>query len=350
MILRLWDTLLAYLRERPYWSRIQPLLTLLSLYLMAIVLGYQYIQWQYGLSPPLSLYLRSYLFRQVTVAFLALGAAAALLHWHSRREAVAARDQAGTTSRRWQRAIAPRLIIGGVVLVVAIPAFIYVSPKRVSHIHVKYLTEPKEFDGYAFVYLLYELNKRQRDWYFEVDFDVFNPDALTSRERGACAGHMYQSLCYATTLAEGRPFIGITSERLGEDYFWQNQGRVSVLSTFGWQQYAPPSTYAFLAYSTIVQSIVIHLNTHCTSLPGGSFRESRVAYGDLFQYTPRRTALKSEILAAHLSPKGEALLLNCFGVRYMATVSSLLTLDWLHSGSVPRNLKTAFRVMEEAAP
>jgi hypothetical protein len=341
MIFRLWESVLDYVKGTPYWSRLQPLFALLSLYLTAAVLAYQYIAWQYGLTPPLALYLRSYLFKQVTVVFLAFGVVALLLivlRWSER--AALPEDAA----RSWRRILAPRLIIAALVLAVTVPLIVHLSPARVSQIRIKFLAEARDFDPYAFVYLAYELNKRQRHWYFELDFDVFNPDALTSAERRVCADDRNQALCYAEMLAKGRAFIGITSARLGEDFFWQNRGPVSAISTFGWQEYAPPSTYDYLAYSVIVQSILIHLNTHCTGLPPAAFRESRVAYGDLFQYTPRRTALKAAILAAHLSPKGEELLLNCFGVDYMTRVASLLSLDWLHSGKVPANLRKAFRV------
>jgi len=341
MIFRLWESVLDYVKGTPYWARLQPLVALLSIYLTAVVLAYQYIQWQYGLTPPLALYLRSYLFRQVTVVFLGLGLAGLLLAGVRRWEQAGAPEGA---MRSWGRFLAPRLTVIAVVLAGTIPLVLHLAPSRASHIRVKLLGQPREFDPYAFVYLLYELNKRQRHWYFEVDFDVFNPTALTSTERRACAENPNEALCYAETLARGRPFIGVTSESLGEDFFWQNRGSVSAVSTYSWQEYAPPSIYDFLAYSVLVQSILIHLNTHCTGLPAAAFRESRVAYGDLFQFTPRRTALKAAILAAHLSPGGEELLLNCFGGDYMARVGALLSLDWLHSGAVPTNLRKAFRV------
>jgi hypothetical protein len=341
VIFRVWESVLDYVKGTPFWSRLQPLFAILSLYLTTIVLAYQYIQWQYGLTPSLALYLRSYLFRQVTVAFLAFGLVAVLLSALRRWEHTVLPEGAVRSSWRY---FAPRVTIAAAVLAVTVPLLLYLAPTRVSHIRVKFLAEPRDVDPYAFVYLLYELNKRQRDWYFELDFDTFNADTLTSAERRACPDDRNQALCYAEVLAQGRPFIGITSTRLGEDFFWQNRGPVSAVSTFGWQDYAPPSTYDYLAYSVMVQSILIHLNTHCTGLPPAAFRDSRVAYGDLFQYTPRRSAMKAAILAAHLSPRGEELLLNCFGPAYVTRVASLLSLDWLHSGKVPANLRRVFRI------
>src|SRR5262245_39718102 len=45
---------------------------MLSLYVTALVLVYQFVEWQYRLSPPLSLFLRSYLVKQVTVVCAAI--------------------------------------------------------------------------------------------------------------------------------------------------------------------------------------------------------------------------------------------------------------------------------------
>jgi len=73
-------------------------------------------------------------------------------------------------------------------------------------------------------------------------------------------------------------------------------------------------------------------------------REARIAYGDLFQYTPKRREMKSVILASHLSPDGEELLFNCFGPEYLSTASKLLTLDWLHAPKVTQNLARGFNV------
>ena len=138
------------------------------------------------------------------------------------------------------------------------------------------------------------------------------------------------------------PFIGITTKKLGEDFFWQNHNQVSVISTYGWRDLAPPSAYEFIVYSIIVNSIVIHLNTYCDGLPEGSFKGSRVSHGDLFQFSPDRAEIKAAILSAHLSQRGEELLFNCFGAEYMNICSDLLSLEWLHSKKVTDNLKKAF--------
>jgi hypothetical protein len=209
------------------------------------------------------------------------------------------------------------------------------------------LSEPgTSFDKYALAYLLYELNKLQRHWYFEVDFDTFDAAELSSAERTACGE---RPLCHARAVAGGGPFIGITTESLGQDSFWQNDRLTSVISTHGWANYAPPSVYEFLAHGIVVQSILIHLNAHCSGLPTGAYAPSRAARGDLFQFAPRRQAMKAEIMAAHLSPSGEELLLNCFGVEYMTTSATVLTLDWMRTRRVEENLRRAFGVTPAAS-
>ena len=91
------------------------------------------------------------------------------------------------------------------------------------------------------------------------------------------------------------------------------------------------------------KSILIHLNGR-GALPPEAFRESRSSVGELFQFSPRRTELKAAILAAHLTPKAEELLLNSFGVEYLTTCENLLRLDWLHSEGVLENLEKSFKV------
>jgi len=90
--------------------------------------------------------------------------------------------------------------------------------------------------------------------------------------------------------------------------------------------------------------MMIHLNGNCSGLPTGAFQVSRLSYGDLFEFTPRRNQLKAAILAAHLSPKGQELLANCFGLEYMNTCNRLLSLDWLQTGRVRDNLEKNFGI------
>jgi hypothetical protein len=223
------------------------------------------------------------------------------------------------------------------------------TPRKASNIRIVFLEDPDpEFNREAFVYLLYELNQRQRQWYFNVDFDVFNKNALTSSELRGCAGER-EALCFAEKVASGQQLIAITTKSLGADHFWLNRGSTSVITTADWKPYVPPSQYEFLVYSVLTQSVVVHLNSQCSGLPEGAFRETREGFGDLFEFSPRRYAMKPAILAAHLSPVQEEVLMNCFGAEYMKATSSLLTLDWMHSDAVRRNLERSFQVNLDAS-
>lgn len=360
MLFKLIDAVIGYVKESAAWPLLRPLLAVLSLYVTALVLVYQYVEWQYRLSPPLPLFLRSYLVKQVTVACAAVvvvvylldrlmrpaGEAAAPAAAGARGDGTPATPAVPGPARRWRLPGRRTLGVVGAVAVVAALAgilFAWLAPRAVANVRVKFLTEP-DVDRYAVTYVLYELNRAQKQWFFEVDFDVFNENALTSRERQQCASERERTLCFAELLAGGRPFIGLTTDPLEDDFFWKNRGPVSVVSTHAWRQYAPPSEYEFVTHAVIVQSVVIHLNAHCTGLPVGAFRESRVSVNDLFQFTPRRHAMKAAILAAHLDRRGELLLFNCFGPEYVAVVGNLLALDWLRTGRVRDNLERAFKV------
>ena len=54
--------------------------------------------------------------------------------------------------------------------------------------------------------------------------------------------------------------------------------------------------------------------------------------------------MKATILAARLSPEEEAMLFNRFGADYMNVCRQLLTLDWLRSERVVKNLAVHFGV------
>lgn len=232
-------------------------------------------------------------------------------------------------------------MIAGVIVVFGTGVLLRLAPHRVSHIKIKFLDSPKSFSEYPFAYIVYELNRSQTDWHFTLDPDTFNRDSRTSSEIEQCGT---DSLCYAKLIAEDQPLIGITESDFDQDSFWMNSGSVSVISAGQWKAFEPPSTYEYLSYSLIVQSTMIHLNRNCSGLPTGAFQESRLSYCDLFEFTPRRNEMKAAILAAHLSPRGQELLANCFGLDYMNTCNRLLSLDWLHAGRVHDNLEKNFGI------
>jgi hypothetical protein len=344
MLLDMWSTITEYFKGKSYWPAVQGLFTLLSLYLTGSVLAYQYLRWQFGLEPRLALFLRSYVFKQISLIALTLFVIGLLFRVIERPRAGSAQGTWAASLRKSASVIGKRAAVAGLVLCVVVPAFNSLTPRKASNIRIMFLEDSDpEFDREAFVYLLYELNQRQRQWYFKVDFDVFNRNALTSSELKACEGER-EALCFAEKAAGGEQLVAITIKSLGADHFWLNRGSTSVITTFDWKPYVPPTQYEYLVYSVLTQSIVLHLNTQCSGLPLAAFRESRAGLGDLFEFSPRRYALKPAILAAHLSPVQEEMLLNCFGPEYMKTTSSLLTLEWLHSESVRKNLQRSFGV------
>jgi hypothetical protein len=341
--------LTEYLKEKPYWSAIRPTVTLLSLYSATCVIAYEYLQAQYSLAPLrigeaklplLNLFLHSYVFKQITLVATTIAVVGLFFRILDRKGASAGQPGWGERMRRYRWPFLKRAIV---VLAIAIPLFRRSMPRGVGNVRVLFLQDPDlEFDQSAFVYLLYELNARQSRWHFDVKFDVFNMTAHAD-EIQACEGEPLW-ICLAEKEAAGHPLIALTTEPLGTDHFWQNRANVSVITTADWKPYVPPSMYEYLTYSVILQSLLIHLNTECSGLPSASFEESRIGFGDLFEFSPERYAMKPAILSAHLSPVQQVMLMNCFGADYVNTSSSLITLGWLRSDPVRRNLKINFRV------
>jgi hypothetical protein len=113
------------------------------------------------------------------------------------------------------------------------------------------------------------------------------------------------------------------------------------VSTADRAAYAPLSTYEYLAYCLVLQSLAIHLDVN-GGLPPGAFEDQPRSHGGLFQFVPEKRALKASMLAARLSPGEEALLLNRFGPAYVSACAELLTMDWLYAERVRGNLERAF--------
>ena len=342
MLLDLWNIIRDYFKNR--WPTVQWLFALGSLYFTASILGYEYLRWEYGLASEIRLYLRSYLFREITVITLTLAITGLLFSVVDRVSDPAKRGRWPAAMRKHGHAIVRRGALLGLVLCVAVPAMISLVPHRAKDISILFLDDPgTDFDQSALVYLIYALNQRQRQWYFHVEFDVFNKNALTTEEQHECEGDL-AALCYAEKAGAGRPLIAITTQPLVNAHFWQNRGGTSVITTADWKPYAPPSMYEYLIYLLLVQSIAVHLNTQCSGLPATAFRESRTAFGDALAFDPRRYAMKAEVLAAHLLPWQKERLLNCFGADYLNSASSLLSMEWLRSDTVAKTLERDFGV------
>ncbi|TKJ38901.1 MAG: hypothetical protein CEE38_04175 [Planctomycetes bacterium B3_Pla] len=353
----MWADLFAsafeHIKGTRFYQKIERLLAIGCLFVTVHVLTYKYIEWWYHLSLELGLYLRGYLFKLITLCFLlVLGVVLIIsrpVEKTGRQEMNRLRQflRKHTMVILWRSAC---VILGAFLFALAT---LYVLPQRADNIKIGFLTEPEEagFDKYALVYMVYELNNRQKYWHFDVIFKEFNENTLTSKQRKTLSSEPeMMSLSRANLLAENEPLIGITADSLGTAFFFQNNIAVSVISTYEWNElFSPPTIYEYLAYSLIQQSILIHLNNSTRGLPVGAFESLTYSHGNLFEGTPERMAMKATMLAARLSPKGEELLLNSFGLNYMQTCADLLTLRWLKSGEVSENLKRNFGVDLSAA-
>jgi hypothetical protein len=307
----------------------------------AQVLAYRWLGSSTSFEPTIELFASSYISKRITI--VAVGILVIILILKVRPRSTD--DTSNRIAMYWQthrRSIAYRGVgIALVVAAIAVGISIY-SPNRVSHITVRFMSLDSDVRPEALAYLIYELNRQQRHWYFNVDFDPLNNNELTS-EQLKCEADRRAQLCYATALSDGQPFIGITKDSLGIAYFAESRDGVSVISTAE-RAYEPISTYEYLVYCLILQSIVIHLDLYGGGLPQGAFSVQQVSHGGLLQFIPERDALKSSILAARLSPDEEALLLNTFGPDYVAICANLLTMDWLFSERVSNNLREVFDV------
>ena len=340
---KLFELLVEWLKTSKNWKRIQPFVVLGFGYVTAEVLAFEYIQSQYGFKPSLQLFLGSYFFFRITAVFVGLAVLLAVFQHRTTPGETSRLGRMRSYLHRHQPVIVLRSLAVLLVVVGVAVAFRHYGPQRVSTIRVKLLNELEEIKPDALAYLIYELNRQQKSWFFELDFDPFNPAKLKSTEAEAAARQQRRMLYYAELTARGDPLIAITEESLGKAFFCEHRTNVSVISTFD-KDYAPLTTYEYLGYCLIVQSMLIHLDVHGGGLPEGAFKPGTSSHGGVFQFNPTRDVLKATILAARLSPDEEALLFNRFGADYMNVCRRLLTLDWLRSERVVKNLATHFGV------
>lgn len=346
MLSKAFDLFVGWLKDRRYWRTIEPFFIIVLAWVGAQVLSFEWISAKTTFKPSFSLFFGSYLSHWITIG--ALGLAGMVLLFRS-RPSLPTQESAGRLRLFWmanRRIIIYRTV--GTLLILAIVALglRWYAPSRVSHITVKFMDLDSDITPEGLAYLIYEINRLQPNWYFETDFDPFNPDELTSAQAEQCAEDERPKLCQAEILADGRPFVGITSQPLGRAFFAERRGTVSVITTAERPVYAPLTSYEYLAYCLILQAMSIHLDAE-QSLPPDAFDKDKLSHGGLFQFVPYKQAVKSSILAARLTPEEEMLLLNRFGRDYVATCASLLTMDWLYSDRVKSNFERVFKTKLE---
>jgi hypothetical protein len=334
------DIVVGYLKGRPYWPVIEPFVVVALVWGAAQTLAYNWLASGTSFNPTIGMFLASYLSMRITITAAGMVAIMLILELRGRADESAATGRLAAYWRAHRRGIAYRSLGIALVLMAVGIGFLVYSPSRVGHITVRFVSLGADVKPEALAYLIYELNRHQRHWQFNVDFKPSSLEELPSDAGVDCDRR--PQLCLAEGLAAGRPFIAITRESLGGAYFAEHRGGVSVISTSD-PGYAPLSVYEYLVYCLILQSIVIHLD-----LEGGlwdeAFAADALSRGGLFQFVPEREALKSSILAARLSAAEEALLLNTFGADYVATCATLLSMEWLYTERVRGNLEDVFEV------
>ncbi len=352
---RFWDLLIGYWKDKPYWAVLQPLLMAITGYVALQIFAYEYIVKVHGFTPSPQLFLKSYISIRITIVFIGILLLMLLFKLRMRREQSSLNPGKITGFLIRNRGIILfRSIVVLIVLIGLTVAFNRHAPRKVSNIRIKFMSRPKDFSDDAFAYLIYELNRQQKNWYFEVDFRVFNPVVLSLEEAEACENSPHPVLCqaeaYAKDLAkksgEASPLIGISTEPLGDASFWQHEKKVSVITTADSAFYAPVMTYEYLLHCLIVQGILLHLDANGSGVPAHAYEESSVSHGGVFETAPRKETIKSTILAARLSPQEEELLFNRFGPAYMDACRTLLSLEWFRSERIKENLKKNFGVKD----
>jgi hypothetical protein len=356
MLGEMWKSLTGYLEKQPYWGRLQPIMLVVFLYAGATLLVYQYLQWQYGLAPPPEIFLRSYLFKQVTVIFVVVVAAIAALRLRRPSDEASPPDARAWFSRHrtW---LAQRLLAVAFILVCGLLVLMWVTPSAtVANVTLRFHPPERsllrfDFDPLRLTYLVYELNREQRTWHLEVDLRPFDESLVTDASTIPCGSERRRLLCIAEAYnresgRDDQPLILITHEGFGSDtttrsYYWLHDKAVSVISATDWR-FQAPSIYDYLAYSIVVHSLLIHLDTQCPGFrpPAG---DDRTMQGDTFEPQVDRRLMQASVMASHLSRDLEEMLLNCFGPAYAADAARLLSLDWLRDDRVLENASSIIR-------
>jgi hypothetical protein len=328
-----------YLEKSALWPRVQPAFALLSLYVAAVVLGFQYIGWAYKFTPSLPLYLRSYVFRGITVLFVGIALLVALFALVDRLMRPAAApgtiapppDPAAQIERR-RRRMTTGLRFAAIALVLLVVSLLLhaLNPRSASYVRVRFLGQLENRD--ALVYAIYELNRLQPNWQFDVDFTPLNLAALDPKVSARCGDDL---LCKVSSLlpSDGQPTIVITTRDLNGYLFWKRLDNVALVSTFGSGDYGTLTEVEYLSYCLIVQAVALHL--HNDPIAGANTGRSR---GSLLESSPPREEFKARVLSAHLDLSDERILLNRFGIEYLKNVKELMTLRWLHSPEMTANL------------
>ncbi|HUL73044.1 MAG TPA: hypothetical protein VLT86_08080 [Vicinamibacterales bacterium] len=343
MLWNLWEAVLGYLEKQRYWSAIQPFV-LVGFGAVAVEAAtFEYVRRQYGATPP-SLFLRSYLSTRILIVSGALLLLMLLLRTRQPAGRASTSGRLVAFLRTHRRRIVFVAVVTALIASAAGLAIVATSPSRLSRITIRVMDLPADVKQDALTYLVYELNRPQRQWYFEIDSRPFNELALTSTERQQCMADSEPTLCYAERTAETEgPLIALTAKPLKDAFFATHRGLASVITTADVDSYAPLTNYEYLAYLIVLQSVLLQLDAH-GGLPPEAFAPGATTSGDVFAFVPTREMLKASLLAPRLSPRQEALIFNRFGPAYLGVTVDLLSLDWLYTPRVKGNFEKLFSV------
>ena len=368
MLRELWTALQEPLKRTPAWPVLEPIFQVAFLYVGVCVVAYQFLQWRYQVTLDLTLFLQSYLLRQVTVGFAAVVGSFIVLTWRR------------TPSPGQRRSKSEWLVRIGLVLITCGAALYLLklwSPEfRVSPIRVRFAA----FDAFAArpdgtgdsaardkaiadyrqlravtQYLLYEINHRQRAWQLEFDTTPFRTDLVSQGDEERCSRDDTPPLCIAEALQRQvtakdarRPLVLLTPQPLGgggtRAWFWLNRGPVSVVTLSDWGGPGSAGSIEYLAYALVVQSVMIHMQEHCGFVQPPTGAPEGVVVGNVFDLQPGIEAMRAAVLTGHFSPDDERQLLNCFGPEYMRTAVSLVGLGWLRAEPVRETLRKVYGV------
>jgi hypothetical protein len=343
MLWNLWEAVLGYLEKQRYWNAIQPFV-LVGFGAVAVeVATFEYVSRQYG-STSLALFLRSYLSIRILIVSVAIALLILLLRTRTASGRARTSGRVIAFVRTHRRRIGYVALVTGLIVAAAAAAIVATSPSRLSRITIRVMDLPADVKSDALTYLIYELNRPQRQWYFEIESRPFNELALTSAERQQCAGDSEPLLCYAERTADTEgPLIALTARPLKDAFFATHRGLASVITTADMDSYAPLTNYEYLAYLIVLQSVLLQLDAH-GGLPSDAFAPGTSTSGDVFAFVPTREMLKASLLAPRLSPRQEALIFNRFGPAYLGVTVDLLSLDWLYTPRVKGNFDKLFGV------
>lgn len=343
-----WGDIVGYLKKQPYWNAIEPFVLVGMVTAAAEVAAFQHVRSQYALTS-VRLFLTSYVSLRILAVAAGLLAVMSLWRLQPRAERDGAPGRLAAYLRTHAKLLRYRAMTAVAVIALVVLALLATAPSAVGRVTIRLSDLPAEVQEPALVYIVYEMNRLQREWFFDVDVRPLNVGAFAPDDYRRChpadGSNPLPSLCDAEVLAAQQgPIILVTSQPLGGDVrFATHRGMASVITTADASYLEPISHYEYLAYMIVLQSMLLQMDAN-GGLPPHAFEAGAVTSGGAFEFSPREGLFKAAMLAPRLSPAEEALLANRFGSAYLGLCTRLLSLDWLRAEAVRSRLDKLFKV------